>query len=119
MHIPDTVGSRTWVPPVEVKETDKEYILCADLPGLTKKDIKVSLDEGVLTLRGERQEKKESKDKGYLMQEQYYGSFQRSFVLPDNVKAKDVKASYKDGLLQVILPRTKETKQTSREVEIV
>ncbi|MBI5882752.1 MAG: Hsp20/alpha crystallin family protein [Elusimicrobia bacterium] len=118
VHVPDVVGGRQWLPEVSVKETEKEIILSADLPGMNKKGLKVEVTDGILTLSGERTERKQSKDKGCVSEEQCCGSFQRSFSLPEDVKAKDVKASYKDGLLRVCLPRTKETKETSRKIEI-
>ncbi|MBI5625309.1 MAG: Hsp20/alpha crystallin family protein [Elusimicrobia bacterium] len=118
LHAPDIQGGRTWLPSVDIRETEKEYILSVDVPGLSKKDLKVEVSEGVLVLSGKREEERESRDKGYLRQEQFHGEFRRSFMLPENVKAKEIKASYKDGLLTVTLPRSKETRKPSTEIEI-
>ena len=107
-----------WVPRVDIAETDKEFIIKADLPEIKKEDISITVDKGVLTLRGERKQEKEEKDKKFHRIERLYGSFTRSFTLPANVDGTKVDASFKDGILQLTIPKTKETKPKEIEVKI-
>jgi HSP20 family protein len=107
-----------WVPRVDIAETDKEFIIKADLPEIKKEEVSVTVDKGVLTLRGERKQEKEEKDKKFHRIERLYGSFTRSFTLPANVDETKVDASFKDGILQLTIPKTKETKPKEIEVKI-
>lgn len=117
VHVPDVSGGQSFIPAVTVAEDDKEFVLSADLPGLEKKELKVEINDGILTMRGEHCEKTRGKDKGSPGQERYFG-FQRSFVVPEGVKTGGVKASYKGGTLKVVLPRAKEMKKTTLEIDI-
>jgi HSP20 family protein len=107
-----------WVPRVDIAETDKEFIIKADLPEIKKEEVSVTVDKGVLTLRGERKQEKEEKDKKFHRIERLYGSFTRSFTLPANVDETKVDAAFKDGILQLTIPKTKETKPKEIEVKI-
>lgn len=110
-----------WAPRVDISETDKEFLIKADIPDVKKEDVKVNVDNGVITIQGERkQEKEEKEEKGKKFHriERQYGSFIRSFTLPDNVDANNVKASFKDGMLNLALPKTAETKQKTIEVKV-
>jgi HSP20 family protein len=99
-----------WMPAVDVSETDTELMVRAELPGMTHDDIEVNLQDNVLTLKGEKkQEKKEDKENFHRL-ERSYGSFTRSFSLPAGVTQEDIKASFKDGILKVSLPKTEEVK---------
>ena len=99
-----------WAPAVDLAETKKELILRAELFGLNREDIKVSVDENVLTLHGEkRHEEKEEGEQSYRS-ERVYGSFRRSFPLPSNVDADQIAATYKDGVLSVTLAKVEEAK---------
>ena len=89
------------VPAVNVKETDKNFEIEVAAPGLTKKDFKISVDNGVLTISSEKKEEKEQKESGYSRKEFSYSSFSRSFSLPENVNEDDVKANYENGLLKM------------------
>jgi len=89
------------LPAVNVKETDKNFELELAAPGLSKKDFKVTADDGVLTISSENKEEQEKKEKDYTRREFSYSSFSRSFVLPENANADDVKASYEDGVLRL------------------
>lgn len=94
-----------WAPVVELVEGEGEYVLSAELPGISKDDIDVSVDDHVLTLKGEkRSEKAEDQGKTHIL-ERRYGSFERSFTLPRNVDAKKITASFKDGIMEVRLPK--------------
>lgn len=94
-----------WAPDVDIKETDKEILVRADLPGMRQEDIDVSIDENQLVIKGERKMEKEEKEKDYVRVERSYGSFYRSFSLGTPIKEDQVKATYKDGVLEVVLPK--------------
>lgn len=102
--------SAVWAPDVDIKETDKEIQIKADLPGMKLEDIDVSVDEDQLVIKGERREEKEEKDKDYIRVERSYGSFYRSFNIGVPVKSDEIKATYKDGVLEIILPKAEAKK---------
>ncbi|MBI2876004.1 MAG: Hsp20/alpha crystallin family protein, partial [Candidatus Tectomicrobia bacterium] len=96
---------RTWAPPVDIYETDKEVILKAELPGIDPQDFSVEVRDNTLILKGERKLEKEVKEENYHQIERYYGTFQRSFMLPSSVQQDQVKARYRDGILEITLPK--------------
>lgn len=89
------------LPAVNVKETEKNFEIEVAAPGLRKKDFKITVDNGVLTISSEKEEEKEQKEKDYMRKEFSYSSFSRSFALPESVSEDDVKANYEDGLLKL------------------
>lgn len=93
------------VPAVDVVEDDKAYRISAELPGMEEKNVDLSVENDVLTIRGEKQEEKEQKEKNYYLSERRYGSFQRSFQLPDSVDQDKIEASFEKGVLTVTLPK--------------
>jgi len=95
-----------WAPAVDIEETEKEYVVKADLPEVKKEDVKVTVDEGVLTVEGERKQEKEEKNKRFHKIERAYGKFVRRFELPTEVDAAKVQAEFKDGVLNVHLPKS-------------
>ncbi len=95
-----------WTPSADISETDKEYIVKADLPGVETKDISVSLDDNVLTIQGERNYNLEQDSETPHRVESFYGHFCRSFTLPKNVKPEAIKATNKNGVLSINLPKT-------------
>jgi HSP20 family protein len=99
-----------WSPSVDVSETKDNVVIKAEIPGMTKDDVKISIQDNVITLKGEKKQEKEEKDANYHRIERSYGSFCRSFTLPAAVKADKIKATYKDGILNVTLPKTEEVK---------
>jgi HSP20 family protein len=107
-----------WAPRVDIAETDKEFSIKAEIPEVKKEDVKVTVDNGVLTIRGERKQEKEEKDKKFHRVERFYGSFMRSFTLPDNVDESEIEASFKDGMLNLTIPKTKATKPKAIDVKI-
>lgn len=107
-----------WSPKVDIVETDKEYTIKAELPEVNKEDVKVNVENGELTISGERKQEKEEKGKKFHRIERFYGSFMRSFTLPDNVDAANIKASFKDGMLNLTLPKTAEAKPKATEVKV-
>jgi HSP20 family protein len=99
-----------WCPCVDVSETKDSVVINTEIPGMSKDDVKVSIQDNVLTLSGEKKQEKEEKDANYHRMERSYGSFSRSFTLPTSVKADKVKATYKDGILRIALPKSEEVK---------
>ena len=98
-------GDNEFVPPADVVERDKEYLVKVDLPDVHKDDVKVLFDDGVLTIKGERKIEKEVKGEKVHRTERYFGMFERSFALPEDVEVKGIRAESKDGVLIVTLPR--------------
>lgn len=95
-----------WTPAADISETDKEYLIKAELPAVKKEDIKITLDNGMITLSGERRHEKEHKDENQIRVESFYGTFSRSFSLPENIDAKAIRAESKDGVLRIQIPKT-------------
>ncbi len=100
-------ASSDWAPSVDISETDDEYLIRASLPGVKKEDAEVTVEDGMLTLSGERAQQLEQKDEKFHKVESFYGSFSRSFALPDAVNEAAIRADSKDGVLTVHVPKTK------------
>jgi HSP20 family protein len=96
-----------WSPTADISETDKEYLIRASLPAVSKEDVKVTYADGMLTLSGERRQDEEQKDEKFHKVESYYGSFLRSFVLPDAIDEQAIKAESRDGVLTIHVPKVK------------
>lgn len=107
-----------WSPLVDITEDDKEYVVKAELPDLKKEEVKVTVENGELTISGERKFEKEEKGKKYHRIERSYGSFLRSFTLPEGVSGEKVAADFKDGVLQVHLPKDEKAKPKAIEVKV-
>jgi len=107
-----------WTPSVDISEDYKEWLVKADLPEVKKEDVKVTVENGVLTVTGERQFEKEEKNKKYHRIERSYGSFFRSFALPVGADGAKVSAEFKDGVLKVHLPKTEEAKKKPVRVQV-
>jgi HSP20 family protein len=101
---------RTWAVPVDIHEDKDNIVVKAELPGMKKDDVSIEVRDNVLTLKRERKQEKEIKEEKYLRIERVYGRFSRSFTLPNNIVIDKVKASYKDGVLEITLPKTEEAK---------
>ena len=114
----ESLSIADWTPSCNVSESAEEYRIEAELPGVKQDDLEVNVENRVLTLRGERKEKKEEKGKKYHRVESSYGSFMRSFSLPDDADEDKVAAEYKDGLLTVRIPRTEPKHSKARSVEV-
>jgi HSP20 family protein len=106
----EEVSNRDWLPVVDVAENPEALMIHAELPGLSKDDVEITLDNNVLTLKGERKFEKEVKEENYHRIERSYGSFSRSFTLPPNVKTEASEANFKDGVLTIRLPKVEEAK---------
>lgn len=111
-------GDVGWTPRVDVHETDNSFVVSADIPGLEKKDIKISMQNNVLTIFGERKMEREEKNKSYHRIERYAGKFSRSFQLPTGIDADNVKAAYKNGVLTIEIPKKEEAKAKEIPVEV-
>lgn len=107
-----------WSPLVDISEDDKEYVIKAEIPEMKKEDIKLNVNDDVLTITGERKYEKEEKGTKYHRVERAYGSFMRSFTLPEDADGSKVNAEYKDGLLKVHLPKSEKVKPKAIEVKI-
>jgi len=117
-HSSETAAS-SFSPRVDIKEKKGKYEIAAELPGIDKKDIDVTLDNGILSISAEsEQEDKEEKDGRVIRQERRYGRFVRSFNLGGNVKEADIKAEFKDGVLKLTVPKAQEQEQVSKRIEI-
>lgn len=106
-------GSDVWAPAIDIRETADEFIIDAELPGLTKNDVDITFEDGVLTLSGERRMEEQTEDKGYRRVERRYGSFSRSLALPREIDAENVSAAFKSGLLTVHVPKKEAAKPRS------
>lgn len=107
-----------WAPSVDIAEDDKEWLVKADLPEVKKEDVKVTVQEGVLVISGERKFEKEEKAKKYHRIERSYGNFVRSFTLPDGADGTKVAAEFKDGVLKVHLPKNEKAKPKAIDVKV-
>lgn len=103
--VPEARAQQTWVPSLNISEREKEIRITTELPGMDEKDIEVSLNHGVLTLKGEKKVEEEDNKENYYRMERSYGSFQRSVELPVEVQEDKVNASFKKGVLTVTLPK--------------
>jgi len=105
-----------WMPAVDVAELDDRYEIRAEVPGLSEKDVHVSVTDNVLTLKGEKKHQHEEKSQKYHRVERSYGSFERSFTLPSTLKVEDIKATFKNGILTVHVPKSEAVKP--KEIQI-
>ena len=106
------------LPAVDVIETDKAYEITAELPGIDKKNVDVKFANGVLTIKGEKQDQKEERKKDYYMRERSFGSFERSFEVPDSVETDKIEATFKKGVLTVTLPKSAEAQKAEKKIAV-
>jgi HSP20 family protein len=108
-----------WLPAMDISESDDELVFNAELPGMELKDIDVTLENGLLTIRGEKtEEKKEGEEKKFHLYERTFGSFQRSFALPTTADVAKVSATFDKGVLKVHIPKSEKAKTAGRKIEI-
>ena len=107
-----------WAPSVDVAETDDEITVTAELPGVKQEEVDITIADDVLTLKGEKKEEKEVKEKNYHRIERSYGSFQRSIALPTGVQADKAKATYKAGILKITVPKVEEAKPKQIKIDV-
>lgn len=113
-----TEDEREWLPSVDVSETKNDLVIRAELPGLDSKDIDISMNNGFLTIKGEKKNEKEEKDENYHLIERSYGSFIRSIRLPREVQSDKITASFKNGVLKITLPKSEEAKKKEIKIKV-
>ncbi|MBI4228522.1 MAG: Hsp20/alpha crystallin family protein [Deltaproteobacteria bacterium] len=114
----EELATGAWSPAVDIHETDDTYVVSADLPGLNKEDIHIDVEDNTITIKGEKKfEEKVPRDK-YIRVERTYGTFVRSFSLPQNVDSKKIKATFKDGILDLTLPKKEEAKPKKIAIDV-
>ena len=106
----DQLFDQSWTPSTDIEETESHYVMSFDLPGVKKEDIKVELNENMLTVSGERKDEHEEKSKGRFLKETFHGAFTRSFALPAGVSPEQIESSYKDGVLRLSVPKAQAAK---------
>lgn len=114
----DTLTAPEWAPPVDITETEAGFEITAELPGVKKEDVKVTIDQGVLTLQGERKDTRDSEGQKIHRTERSYGRFLRSFTLPDSIDRTSVQAECKDGLLHIRLDKSEKARPKAVEVKM-
>jgi HSP20 family protein len=114
----DQTGTRPWSPAVDIFETDNELVLKADVPGVDQKDIDIQLENGTLTLKGERKFANEERGKGFHRLERSYGSFVRYFTVPETIDPEHVRADFNNGVLTVTLPKKEIAKPKAIKVQV-
>lgn len=107
-----------WTPRVDIAETDNAFLIKAEVPEVKKEDVSITVDNGVLSIRGERKQEKEETGKTFHRIERCYGEFTRNFTLPDNVDESNIKATFKDGMLSLEIPKTEKAKPKAIEVKV-
>jgi HSP20 family protein len=107
----------TLMPVIDISETDKEYVITGEIPGVDAKDLDVTLTDGILTIKGEKKQENEKKEENYHRIERHYGSFERSFRIPEKVKTDKLDATYKDGVFKLSLPKAEVVEAKKIEVK--
>ena len=114
----EEIASSMWTPAVDIEEREQEYVVRVELPGVAREDVNITTRENTLTIRGEKKQMKETKESGYHRTERLYGSFQRSFTLPGSVQHDSIEAAFRDGILEVVVPKAEEAKARTIEVKV-
>jgi HSP20 family protein len=107
-----------WTPTANVTETEKEYLIKAELPEVQKEDVKITLENDIITISGERRKEKEEKNANEIRVESFYGTFSRSFRLPDNIDVNGIRAESKDGVLRLHIPKTAVAKPKAIAIDV-
>jgi len=107
-----------WTPSADISETDQEYVIRASLPAVKKEDVKVTVDSGMITIKGERKQQKDDKTEKYHRVESFYGAFERSFALPDYINADAIRCENKDGVLTVHIPKMEPQKAKAKQINV-
>jgi HSP20 family protein len=113
-----TAGTLEWSPSADISETEQEYVIRAELPAVKKEDVQVSFDDGMITIKGERKQQKVDKSEKFHRVENFYGGFERSFSLPENVNADTIRCESKDGILTVHIPKTHTQKHKPKQINV-
>jgi HSP20 family protein len=107
-----------WTPSANISETESEYVIRAELPAIKKEDVQVTVDNGVITIKGERKQQKEEKNEKYHRVESFYGNFERRFSLPDDVNTASIKCDSKEGILTVHIPKAELKKSKPQQIAV-
>ncbi len=118
IDLPKQRGAWAVAPAMDLVEKDKEYEITAELPGIDEKNVEIKLTNNTLTIKGEKEEAKEDKQKDYYLSERRYGSFQRSFTVPEGVDGSKIEANFAKGVLTVTLPKTAEAQKAEKKIAI-
>ena len=113
-----SIKGADWAPRADISETDKNFCIKAEVPGIKSEDVKIDIDNHVLSIRGENKQEKEEEGERFHRVERYYGSFARSFSLPENVDEEKIEATFKDGLLTLTIPKTEVKKPQAIEIKV-
>jgi HSP20 family protein len=117
--MPSLLGEKSdWVPAFDIREDENKYVVHADLPGVDVKDLDVSLSDGILTVNGEKRHEHDDRGESYHRIERSYGSFSRSFRIPEEVNMKRVDASHRDGVLTITLPKAGTQKSKKKKIQV-
>lgn len=111
-------GKGDWLPSTDISESEKEYTIRAALPAVKKEDLHVTLDNGLLTIKGERKQQQQDKSEKFHRVESFYGSFERSFALPENVDEDAITSESRDGILTIHIPKTQKQQAKPKEVSV-
>ena len=111
-------GKSEWAPSTDISETEQEYVIRASLRAVKKEDVNVTVDGGIITIKGERKQQSENKSEKFHRVESFYGSFERSFSLPENVNADAISCESKDGVLTVHIPKTEPKKAQPKQISV-
>jgi HSP20 family protein len=114
----ETLTVADWIPTVDISEDDNEYLLKVELPDVDKKDVKVTVQDGTLNIQGERRQEQEQNNRRFHRIERRYGTFFRSFTLPEDVAEEQLRAEFKDGMLYVHLPKTEKPQPQAKEIKV-
>ncbi len=114
----NSIFNGNWAPALDVYDNKDRFVIKAELPGLTRDEIDVSLEDNILTIKGEKKKNSEVKEEHYLRSERFYGSFQRSIGLPAGADAGKAKATFKDGVLELVLPKKEEAKPRQIKIDV-
>jgi HSP20 family protein len=114
----DLEAAREWLPSTDISETDKEYLIRAELPAVRKEDVRVTADDGMIRIEGERKHHSEQNDERVHRAESFYGSFSRSFSLPENVDSSAIRCESRDGVLTVHVPKKAVEKAKARQIKV-
>ena len=117
-HDESSFALTAWSPAVDITEHQNEYLVKMELPGVSKDDVKISIQDNLLSVHGEKKQEKELKDAKVHRMERSWGSFDRTFTLPSSVKADGIDAVYKDGILSITLPKAEEARRKQIEVKV-
>jgi len=117
-HADSDLEPSAWSPATDVVEHDNEFVVKVELPGLSKEDVKVTFQDSVLTVRGEKRQENEEKESNYHRVERSYGAFQRCFTLGQSVRGDKIDASFKDGILTITVPKAEEAKEKQIDIKV-